>query len=287
MSTDLRKRIDALLVPMPYMYNGDFDDAALEDSIMAAMPGELLPPMEAPKGVSSSIQRMCEHGLMNREQEVHLFRQMNFLKHRFAMLQAALTAESSLEQVLRAERCKFAAQRVRNFIIEHNLRLVVSVCRRLWRPGVVMEELVSDANMPLMRAVDKFDYALGFKFATYATWAIQKDSWRKRSTRECNGIEELENVAPPRRWKDDAAPMPSDESDQSARLAGLTKGLSERERIILSDRIMAHSDDQQTLERLAKRFGLTKERVRQIEAALLVKLRERAEEAGGADYFMS
>ena len=63
----------------------------------------------------------------------------------------------------------------KNQIIRANLRLVVSIAKRHVGPVENFFELVSDGNMSLMRAVEKFDYARGFKFSTYASWAIMKN----------------------------------------------------------------------------------------------------------------
>ncbi len=59
-------------------------------------------------------------------------------------------------------------------LIESNLRLVVSVARRYARRGMSLLDLVQEGNVGLMRAVERFDYARGFKFSTYATWWIRQ-----------------------------------------------------------------------------------------------------------------
>ena len=56
-----------------------------------------------------------------------------------------------------------------------NLRLVVSIAKRHVGPADNFFELVSDGNMSLIRAVEKFDFARGNKFSTYASWAIMKN----------------------------------------------------------------------------------------------------------------
>ena len=64
---------------------------------------------------------------------------------------------------------------IKNRIVRANLRLVVSIAKRRVSPGDSFFDLVSDGNMSLIRAVEKFDYARGNKFSTYGSWAIIKN----------------------------------------------------------------------------------------------------------------
>ena len=73
------------------------------------------------------------------------------------------------------ERLYDQAVAVKNQIVRANLRLVVSIAKRHVGPTDNFFELVSDGNMSLIRAAEKFDYARGNKFSTYASWAIMKN----------------------------------------------------------------------------------------------------------------
>ncbi|RSS78195.1 sigma-70 family RNA polymerase sigma factor [Streptomyces sp. WAC06614] len=72
-------------------------------------------------------------------------------------------------QVLAAE-----GERAKEIFIRSNLRLVVAVARRYPRSGLPLLDLIQEGNAGLVRAVEKFDYAKGFKFSTYATWWIRQ-----------------------------------------------------------------------------------------------------------------
>src|SRR5262249_61919925 len=73
------------------------------------------------------------------------------------------------------EKFQAEALAVKNQIIRANLRLVVSIAKKRVGPTNNFFELVSDGNMSLIRAVEKFDTSRGFKFSTYASWAIMKN----------------------------------------------------------------------------------------------------------------
>ncbi|WP_371653224.1 MULTISPECIES: RNA polymerase sigma factor RpoD/SigA [unclassified Streptomyces] len=67
-----------------------------------------------------------------------------------------------------------AGDRAKDLFIRSNLRLVVAVARRYPRAGLPLLDLIQEGNAGLVRAVEKFDYAKGFKFSTYATWWIRQ-----------------------------------------------------------------------------------------------------------------
>jgi RNA polymerase primary sigma factor len=82
-----------------------------------------------------------------------------------------LTREEERELARRKDAGDEAA---RQRLIESNLRLVMSVARNYSRADVPLLDLIQEGNLGLMRAVEKFDYKLGFKLSTYATWWIRQ-----------------------------------------------------------------------------------------------------------------
>ncbi len=167
---------------------------------------------------------------------------------------------------------------IKNQIIGANLRLVVSIAKKHVGPMNNLFELISDGNMSLIRAVEKFDASRGFKFSTYASWAIMKNfsrtipEERYRRDRFITGHEEIFQAAP-----DDRGDVHQQESDQrrtEETVRGMLDRLNDRERRILIARYGIGGAGPQTLEQIGRELRVTKERVRQLESRARDKLRE-------------
>jgi RNA polymerase primary sigma factor len=220
-------------------------------------------------------------------------------------------------------------------LIESNLRLVMSITRNYTRAEVPLLDLIQEGNLGLIRAVEKFDYTLGFKLSTYATWWIKQsisralaeqgrtirlpvhvaDQVRKvTKTRRLLGqklnrdpsLEEIAKeieITPERVQElldlvldpvsletpigdgdssvadlipDLNADQPEAETDDRARSSELLDALARlqpRQRRVIIERFGLDGVRPRTLEEVGANLGITRERVRQLEARALRELR--------------
>jgi RNA polymerase sigma factor (sigma-70 family) len=269
-----------LSVKLEFMAHPSFDDLKAHDEILGPMPPDVRTPRRTkpPKGLPPYLSSLYEVPLLGREQEAHLFRKMNYLKFLAAKLRDSIEpARARTADLDEISRLQEEALAVKNQIIRANLRLVVSIAKRHVGPSNNFFELVSDGNMSLIRAVEKFDYSRGNKFSTYASWAIMKNFARTipeenyRRDRFVTGHEEMFEAAADNR--SDEHEQEKTQRQQQEALKGMLGRLDERERGIIISRFGIGGVDEQTLEQLGRERGITKERVRQIESRALDKLR--------------
>jgi len=173
----------------------------------------------------------------------------------------------------------------KNQIITANLRLVVSIAKRHFSPETDLFALISDGNISLIRAVDKYDFARGFKFSTYASWAIMKNFTRtipgehRHQDRFRVGLGEVFESAEDVRT--DQHELEDAQSRHEGIVAQILQHLDVREREIITRRFgLVHGQEPLTLKQVGKLVGVTKERVRQIEVRAMAKLRAAAIEEG-------
>jgi RNA polymerase primary sigma factor len=268
-SFDTPSEAEAILAPMP---NAEDYEANLAKSTGSV-----------PKGLPPELSALYEVPLLNREQEAHLFRQMNYLKYKAGQIRSHIdpvkARSTDLDDV---EDLQKKAQTLKDRLVRANMRLVASIAKRHAGPADNFFELQSDGNLSLLRAVEKFDFSRGNKFSTYASWAIMKNFARSipdekvHRDRFMTGYEEM---------FDAAADVRSDEHEVEAAverkrllLNHLMEELDDRERAILSDRYGLDGGEPMTLEQVGKRHGITKERVRQLDARTKQKMLQRAME---------
>jgi RNA polymerase primary sigma factor len=256
---------------------------------------------------------------------------------RDAECRASMTTDelAALVRVLRRRR--LAYQTVRKELAEANLRLVVSIAKNYRNRGLPFSDLIQEGNRGLMRAVDKYEWRLEFKFGTYATWWIRQGITRAlhdhaRTVRvPCHQISLMSKMEKMRGemsaatgrdptaaelaqalgvkeedarslrvvgrppvslndtigtdgeraledfLSDEQLPNPGEHVDANLlkeRIGEVLKSLAPREREVIELRFGLKDGTPRTLDEVAKQYGITRERIRQIEARGLLKLRQ-------------
>ena len=258
--------------PMPVPVAADNVEAKTKRQ--AARPLEELPPYLA---------HLYDVPLLTPEQELHLFRKMNYLKCKAVVLRDALNPACPNTQTMRQiEQFYNEAVETKNEIISANLRLVVSIAKRHVGPLTNLFELISDGNLSLIQAVDKFDYTRGNRFSTYATWAIMRNYARSLPVEKRYHERFLPTDSDIFEWTvDERSNVIFEERNHLEREAQVDRFLQElddREQHIIVNRLgLGREVQPQTLREVGDEMGITKERIRQIEIRALAKLRKAAE----------
>jgi len=268
--------------PIDFMDSPEFHVPAAEVVILGPPPvvDKKGPKVKAPPGLPPYLASLYTVPLLTREEEGYYFRKMNFLKFQAHELREQIDrSRPRASELDRLESLVEQAGEVKNFLIRSNLRLVVSIAKRHMTPTTSFFEMVSDGNMSLIRAIEKFDYTKGNKFSTYATWAIMKNYARSipahytQMDRFRTGNEEVFEFSREKRGSQFLDEQVN--QGQHKILMGILDQLDERERAIIVNRYgLDVGSDPLTLEEVGNRFGVTKERIRQIETRALQKMRK-------------
>ncbi|HET8641384.1 MAG TPA: sigma-70 family RNA polymerase sigma factor [Pseudonocardiaceae bacterium] len=291
--------------------------------------------------VRQYLNQIAATPLLTAHQEVELAKRIEAGLYAYEILRQAEGGERELTPAER-RRLKTIAdqgQRAKDHMIRANLRLVVSVAKKHSHRGLPLLDVIQEGNLGLIRAVEKFDYAKGYKFSTYAMWWIRQaiDRGIAEQTRTVrlpvHVVEEVSRISRiKRRLQNELSREPeiaevaavagvpeerivelrkiAKESlsldtpvgeDGETRVADLIEDtdvitapdivefqalaqqlravvdtLPPREAMIISMRFGLHNGKPYTLQEIADKLGLTRERIRQLEKEAIAQLRNPA-----------
>jgi len=263
-----------------FVYNKEFDAPDADQVILKIDPGDHSRKHVGRRQthVPAYLTDLCKVPLLGKEEEPELFRRYNYLKYKLYRLWDDMCPSELTPSAVEDMRwLRNETTELRNRILEANLRLVIRMAYKHVGPLANVNELISDGNISLMQAVEKFDYGRGFRFSTYASWALLKNFAKTipeenyRGEKFVTGQAELLNSVP-----DSQDKLHKEEFTASLRSAinRVMSKLSERERTIVRFRFgIGDKDDAQTLGEVGQKMNVTRERVRQIEARALDKMR--------------
>jgi len=298
MNHDLNQRAQKLVqTTIRCFHHSSFDDVKEHKSITAE-----IPEFEAfQKGISKILKIRSgkvnpemlpcyESPLLNFAQEQHLFRKMNYYKYRAKTIIASINYDDPCYQKIKnAENFIEKSIEVRNQIAQSNFRLATQIMkhRMSFNKELYQSDLMlSDAYFDVLKAVDYFNWTLGYRFSTYATWVIKKNYFRDAKLK-ANLSEKFNSL-----------------DDQNAdMIEGRSSGIEEekahitrqklifkligvmvrenlgtdrvRQAFVLENYYGVNGRDRKTLEQISEEIGVTKERVRQLKEKGLEWIRER------------
>ena len=205
-----------------------------------------------------------KHRLLTADGEKFLFLKMNYLKYLAFRTQSQNRREHFLAE----------ATRVRNEIAECNYGLVMTVANRFMN-RMDLEDVVSECFVVLLKAIDKFDVARGFKFSTYATLSMQRcahQMYQRQLRRRTKSV-------PGKKFEETVADREREQTLVTAEPARIESVISEveacldrRERFVIRKRYGLDGPAKK-LREVAETLGVTQERVRQIQTKAIKKIR--------------
>lgn len=293
LSNEDRRRVRQLISePQDYIDSEAFYEEGAAEKIYDLAPEIRKPdaswyvPVMDNVGPKTRTPSSSDQVILTAAEERVIFLQFNFARHSIEEIRKQVinrpNAEPTIDEARAMLRWDRTADRLRLQIAETNLALVLAMAKRTRMNDMDYADLVSEGNMALMRAVDKFDCGRGFKFSTYACRAILKafsrqgmklTKYRQRFPTDFDPKLERSNHTEESR----EAEVRDTASEVKRIVLQNTAGLSDIERTVIGHRYRLEDEDAQakpmTLEQVGQVIGVTKERVRQIQNKALEKIR--------------
>jgi len=229
--------------------------------------------------------------LLTAKQERVLFRQFNYCRLRVCEIKAQLKTQADIDPDQARELLKWhrRAEVYRDHIARINLALVLAMAKRSRLNEMDFADMISEGNMALLRAIDKFDAERGFKFSTYACRAILK-AFSRAGMKFTKHRRMFPAEFDPKLERSDYmdTKRAEHEDDCVAELKDIIRNnradLSDIEVAVVKHRFALERDERGqeqkglTLEQVGRIIGVTKERVRQIQNKALEKIRVNLED---------
>jgi RNA polymerase primary sigma factor len=314
-----------------FVFNAAEDDAPAQQVVTAGATAD---------PVKDYLKQIGKVALLNAAQEVELAERIEAGLYAEQKLKGDETLKDKNGRLTKAGReltmIADDGRAAKDHLLEANLRLVVSLAKRYTGRGMLFLDLIQEGNLGLIRAVEKFDYAKGYKFSTYATWWIRQAITRAMADQArtiripVHMVEVINKLARVQRQmlqdlgreptpeelakeldmtpekvvevqkygrepislhtplgedgdsefgdliEDSEAVVPADAVSFTLlqeQLHSVLDTLSEREAGVVSMRFGLEDGQPKTLDEIGKVYGVTRERIRQIESKTMSKLR--------------
>lgn len=257
-----------------------FHETNAKEQIAALLPVPEPPASQAHRyGRSVALSQLCQRPPLSKDLEHDLFCRMNFEKFQAARMEDVVRPAHRDDEWYREHSEHLEkADDIRNVIVESNLRLAVAMAQPFAETEETLEELVADATLPLIRAVELFDVSRGLCFSTYAGHTLRNHYLRYGKRRSRLARRQVQADSQQFDTVPEDRPLASEQERRVASHRQLAKQmlttLSDREQCILKSRFGLSAPEPQTFTEVGETVGLSKERVRVLTHRALDRLRE-------------
>ncbi|MFP4356750.1 MAG: sigma-70 family RNA polymerase sigma factor [Phycisphaerae bacterium] len=292
LSEQERETYELIPAEIDCMFHESFEDKDAEQTYFGHEARQVDVPAwnHFPEVIDDTVTTAAKRTSLNKKDEQALFLQYNFARFTLGKLLEAQAKRKTANRAKQMVMWYRRALNARSRLVRANMALVLAMAKRTRIPNVEFSEMVSEGNMALLRSVEKFDVARGFKFSTYACRAILK-SFNRLATKTGRYRQHFPTEFDPDLERSDydvmKHEMQRDDSVEALReiLSQNRAALSDVEQVIVMERFALGRDGQKgrTLAEVGKMVGLTNERVRQIQNLALGKIKA----ALGKDYLVA